>query len=47
VHDAPPPQLAELTPRDVREVEAEGVALLVLGALGLEGLEYCRGYIQH
>lgn len=37
----------ERTPRNLREVEAEGVALLVLGALQLPGLEYCRGYIQH
>jgi antirestriction protein ArdC len=28
------------------EVEAESVALLVLGSLGLDGLEYCRGYVQ-
>jgi antirestriction protein ArdC len=36
-----------MTPRDLREVEAESVALLVLGALNQSGLEYCRGYIQH
>lgn len=29
-----------------REVEAESVALLVLGSLGQDGLEYCRGYVQ-
>jgi antirestriction protein ArdC len=29
-----------------REVEAESVALLVLGCLGQDGLEYCRGYVQ-
>lgn len=34
------------TPRDLREIEAEGVALLVLGALQQPGLEYARGYIQ-
>lgn len=31
---------------DLREVEAESVALLVLGSLGEPGLEYCRGYVQ-
>ena len=35
------------TPRNLREVEAESVALLVIGSLNLEGLEYCRGYVQH
>lgn len=38
---------SEHTPRSIREVEAEGVALLVLGALGLDGLDFCRGYLQH
>jgi antirestriction protein ArdC len=33
--------------RDIREVEAESVTLLVLGSLGESGLEYCRGYVQH
>jgi antirestriction protein ArdC len=33
-------------PRDLREVEAESVALIVTEALGLEGAEYSRGYIQ-
>lgn len=28
------------------EVEAESVALLVLGTLNQDGLEYCRGYVQ-
>lgn len=37
----------DVTPRDIREAEAEGTALLVLGALQLPGLEDCRGYIQH
>lgn len=37
----------ERTPRDIREAEAEGTALLVLGALSQPGLEECRGYIQH
>jgi antirestriction protein ArdC len=38
---------AETTPRSLREVEAEAVALLCCEALGLEGAEYCRGYIQN
>jgi len=37
----------ERTPRSLREVEAESVALLCLEALGLSGAEHCRGYIQH
>ena len=37
---------SELTPRNLREVEAEAVALLCCEALGLEGAEFCRGYIQ-
>lgn len=37
----------ERTPRSLREVEAEAVALLCLEALGLPGAEHCRGYIQH
>jgi len=36
----------ELTPRDLREVEAECVALICLAALGLPGVEFSRGYIQ-
>jgi hypothetical protein len=35
------------TPRTLREVEAEGVALLCAAALGLDGAEYSRGYLQH
>jgi hypothetical protein len=35
------------TPRSLREVEAEGVALLCSAALGLDGSEYSRGYLQH
>lgn len=35
------------TPRCVREVEAESVALICCEALGLPGPEDCRGYIQH
>ena len=37
----------ETTPRTLREVEAEAVALLCCGSLGLEGAEYCRGYSRH
>ena len=36
----------ELTPRNLREVEAESVALLCLAALNLPGVESSRGYIQ-
>jgi hypothetical protein len=35
------------TPRNLREVEAESVALLCCEALGLEGADYARGYIQN
>jgi antirestriction protein ArdC len=38
---------AEKTPRNLREVEAEAVALLCCEALGLEGVDYCRGYLQN
>jgi hypothetical protein len=38
---------SEMTPRSLREVEAEVVALICLEALGLPGAEHCRGYIQH
>ena len=34
-------------PRNLREVEAECVALLCTESLGLDGAEYCRGYVQH
>jgi antirestriction protein ArdC len=37
----------ERTPRNLREVEAEAVALLCCEALGLEGADYCRGYLQN
>jgi hypothetical protein len=37
----------ERTPKNLREVEAEAVALLCCEALSLEGAEYCRGYIQN
>jgi antirestriction protein ArdC len=36
----------EITPRDIREMEAEAVALLCCESLGLPGAEYSRGYIQ-
>src|SRR5215207_7506084 len=35
------------TPRNLREVEAESVALLCCESLGLGGAEYSRGYIRH
>jgi N-terminal domain of anti-restriction factor ArdC len=38
---------SELTPRSLREVEAEAVALVCLEALGLPGAEHSRGYLQH
>jgi len=37
----------EHTPKNLREVEAEAVALLCCEALNLEGAAYCRGYIQN
>ncbi|HYX29127.1 MAG TPA: ArdC-like ssDNA-binding domain-containing protein [Pyrinomonadaceae bacterium] len=37
----------EQTPKNLREVEAEAVALLCCEALGLEGADYARGYIQN
>jgi antirestriction protein ArdC len=36
----------EITPRNLREVEAESVALLCCAALDLPGAEFSRGYIQ-
>jgi hypothetical protein len=41
VHDS------ETLPRSLKEVEAESVALLCLESLGMDGSEYCRGYIQN
>src|SRR5262245_8336507 len=41
VHDS------EDLPRNLKEVEAEAVALLCLESLGMDGAEYCRGYIQN
>jgi hypothetical protein len=37
---------SDITPRSLRECEAEAVALLCLAALDLPGVECCRGYIQ-
>jgi hypothetical protein len=37
---------AKTTPRNLREVEAEAVAMLLCGSLQLSGAEYSRGYIQ-
>ena len=34
------------TPRNLKEVEAESVALICCESLGLPGAEYARGYIQ-
>ena len=38
---------SEDTPMNLREVEAEAVALICCETLSLEGAEYARGYIQH
>ncbi len=38
---------SEATPRDVREVEAEGVAYILCSLLDLPGLHESRGYIQN
>jgi hypothetical protein len=40
IHDS------EALPRNLKEAEAEAVALLCLESLGMDGAEYCRGYIQ-
>jgi antirestriction protein ArdC len=37
---------SEQTPRNLREVEAEAVALLLCESLELSGSDFCRGYIQ-
>src|SRR5262249_1127947 len=37
---------SDMPTRDVREVEAEAVALLCCESLGLPGAEFSRGYIQ-
>jgi antirestriction protein ArdC len=41
VHDS------EALPKNLKEVEAEAVALLCLESLGMDGADYCRGYIQN
>jgi hypothetical protein len=38
---------SERTPRSLREVEAEAVALLLCESLELPGADFCRGYIQN
>ena len=38
---------SEATPMNLREVEAEAVALICCETLSLDGVEYARGYIQH
>ena len=38
---------SETLPRSLKEVEAESVALLCLESLGMDGAEFCRGYIQN
>ncbi len=38
---------SETTPRNLRECEAESVALLCCAALDLPGVQECRGYVQH
>jgi hypothetical protein len=37
----------ERIPRSIKEVEAEGVALICCESLGFEGSEFSRGYLQH
>jgi antirestriction protein ArdC len=37
----------EHTATHLREAEAESVALICCETLGLEGAEFCRGYVQH
>jgi hypothetical protein len=37
----------EQTPKSLREVEAESVALLLCESLELQGSDFCRGYIQN
>lgn len=37
----------DATPKNLREVEAECVALICCNCLALPGDEFCRGYIQH
>jgi hypothetical protein len=37
----------EYTPKNLREAEAESVALICCESLGVPGAEFCRGYIQN
>ena len=37
----------EHTPRNLKEAEAESVALILCETLQLPGAEYCRGYVQN
>lgn len=37
----------EKTPRTLMEAEAEAVALICTESLGMDGAEFCRGYIQN
>jgi len=46
-HTTDPIHDSETLPRNLKEVEAEAVALLCLESLGMDGAEYCRGYIQN
>ena len=38
---------SERIDRNIREVEAEAVALICCEALALDGADFARGYIQH
>jgi hypothetical protein len=38
---------SESTPKSLREVEAESVALILCESLGLDGADFARGYIQN
>src|SRR4029077_16312731 len=46
-HTSEAVQDSETLPRNLKEVEAESVALLCLESLRMDGAEYCRGYIQN
>src|SRR5213594_1837747 len=46
-HTTDPIHDSEILPRNLKEVEAESVALLCLESLGMDGADYCRGYIQN
>src|SRR5438874_10019950 len=45
-HTSEAVQDSDDTPRSLKEVQAESVALLCLESLGMQGSEYTRGYIQ-